>query len=298
MAGLYPDIPGSRFALDQDGSVMSWRNYSIASAWTNVTGSIAQSQKPTVADYIQLGASTVHYSIYMQIAVGFPEPRTVNGLYLHTGYDNGGIGTGNFTWEYSTDTTDGTDGTWTSVAVTFAYMAQHSSSAGTSYPYYRSDIGLVSLNNVTGIRVRWSGTGGYDYLSRLYVLHIYGQRPSSGINSLCFWDPSADQAVDHAYLDFGDAAQGEILTRQLRVKNLSGSLTANNITLSVNDLLGQFNPGLELSTDGTSYTPSINIGNLASGSVSGNFYIRRTVPAAASTTQRSASLIANAASWA
>lgn len=296
MAGVYADIPGTRFALDQDGSVMKWRNFTTGSAWTDVTGSIAESQKVSTGTSISLLNANIS-SNYTQVVVAFPEARSIAGIYCHLGYTGDRAST-NYTWEYSTNTTDGTDGSWTTFTVTFGSIGQHDNTSDNSKPYYRSDIATLSLSNVTGIRVRWFGGVNTGEISQIYVLHIYGSRPDVVVDRLAFWHPSSDQVIGHAALDFGDIAQGTSVTRQFRLKNLSGTLTANSITLQVSDLLPEYGgTDLEVSTDNVVYQSSVNIGNLASGAISSTLYVRRTVPGAASTTQRHARLLANAASW-
>lgn len=297
MAGIYADIPGTRFALDQDGTVMKWRNFTTGSAWTDVSGSLVEAQKATAATFIAVGSDPA-VANYHQIAIAFPEARSINGIYTHLGFNVATVIPQNLTWEYSTDTTDGTDGSWSTFAVTFSMFSSHDEVGENNKPYYRSDIATVSLSNVKGIRVRWNSNNSSTWEYRVYVLHIYGSRPITGVNRLAFWNPSTDNALTAAYLDFGDIAQGTSVTRQFRIKNISGTLTANSISVAVSDLLPEYGSGgVEVSTDNVAYASSINIGNLASGVISSTLYVRRTVPGAETTTQRHARLLANAASW-
>jgi hypothetical protein len=294
LAGTYTDIPGTRFALDQDGTVLKYRNYTTSSSWTDVTGSISEIQKVNTANYIDTSLGAFQS---VQFAFAFPEPRTINGAYIHGGTGTSAIiAMANIAWEYSTDTTDGTDGTWSSMTVTFASLAQHNTTGGVSKPYYRSDIATLAVNNVTGVRVRFDAQNFGS--PRLCVLHLYGGRPTAAVDRLAFWHPTSDQAIAAAALDFGDIAQGTTVTKQFRIKNLSSTLTANTITVQVSDLLPEYTgTGLQVSTDNTTYQNSVNIGNLASGAISSTLYVRRTVPGAATITQRQARLLANAASW-
>ena len=295
MAGVYADIPGTRFALDQDGSVVKWRNFTTGSAWTDITASISEAQKVNTANYIEMAIGNDVW--YTQVAVAFPEARTIGGVFSHFGSSGSNSDASNQTWEYSTDTTDGTDGTWSTFAVTYPLGASHNNINDTPKPFYRSDIASVSLSNVKGIRARWNGGWGYG-ATRIFVYHIYGSRPITSVNRLAFWNPSTDNALTAAYLDFGDIAQGSVVTRQFRIKNLSGTLTGNSISIAVSDLLPEYGSGgVQVSTDNSTYASSINIGNLASGVISSILYVRRTVPGAETVTQRHARLLANAASW-
>lgn len=292
MAGTYADIPGTRFALDQDGTVIKWRNYDTLSAWTDVSAGLAETQKVNIANYLEagnVGWGTLEY------AMAFPEARDISGIYIHPGasgaYDVNILG-----WESSTDTTDGTDGAWSPLTVTFnQYGLHNNTNDAPSKPYYRSDIATLAEVGVKGIRLRVNNA---PAIHRLLVLHIYGNRPVSGVDRLAFWHSSVDQVIDPEALDFGDIAQGASVVRQFRVKNISASLTANNITVQVSDLLPEYSgSAVQVSTDNATYLNSINIGNLASGTISPTLHIRRTVGAAESTILRQARLLADAASW-
>lgn len=289
MAGVYADIPGTRFALDQDGSVAKYRNITSGSGWTDVSGSLSAVMDALNDDYLDMtGISEDHT---WEFSLAFPEPRVINAIFLASAAGAGG--TNGNTYYSSTDTTDGTDGTWT----TFTGPAWRDTS-GTLKPYFRSDVAAFGpLADIKGFRWRQTHANSSTNWHRIYCLHIYGSRPTSSVDRLAFWHPTLDQALSAAYLDFGDHPQGTITTRQFRIKNLSGTLGANTITVSVNDLDNEFNGNLLLSTDNTSYTSSSSIGSLAAGVISGTLYVRRTVPAAETPTQRAARLLASANSW-
>jgi hypothetical protein len=144
MAGVYADIPGTRFALDQDGSVANVRNVSTGSAWTNVTSSLGAALDAGNEDYIDIVGVGEDQS--WEFTVGFPEPRTINGLFLASAAGAGG--TNSNIYYYSTDTTDGTDGTWT----TFT-GPNWIDSSGSFKPYYRANIAAFGpLTAVKGIQ--------------------------------------------------------------------------------------------------------------------------------------------------
>jgi hypothetical protein len=289
MAGVYADIPGTRFALDQDGSVLWYRNITSGSSWTEATGSLSSVIDAGNEDYVDItGISEDHT---WEIALAFPEARTINAMFIASAAGAGG--TTSNTYYYSTDTTDGTDGTWT----TFTGPNWRDTS-GTLKPYFRADITPFGpLNNIKGLRWRQTHSNNSTSWHRIFCMHVYGSRPLSGVSRLAFWHPTLDQALGAAYLDFGDHPQGTVTTRQFRIKNVSASLTANDITVNTSDTDNEFNGNLLVSTDNTTYVTSMNIGNLAAGAMSGTLYVRRTVPGAETSTQRLARLLANAASW-
>lgn len=290
MAGIYPDIPATRFALDQDGTIAKYRNISTASNWTDITASLSNVIDAGFEDYMNITGIN-RYETW-ELALAFPESRTINGMFGAYKSDGGGEGAPVF--YYSTDTTDGTDGTWN----TFTGPTWRISS-GILKPYYRTDIGSFGpLTNVSGLRIRQTHPSqGTNTLDRIFALHIYGSRPIVSVDRLAFWDPTVDQALTPAYLDFGDHPQGTTTTRQFRIKNLSGTLTANTITVAVNDLDNEFAGNVLLSLDNTNYLASINIGNLAAGVISATLYVRRVVPGAETPNQRTARLLANATTW-
>ena len=294
MAGVYPDIPGTRFALDKDGTVAKRRDYTAQSDWTDVTSSLVNIQTVSTSSHVAMTlADDINYS---EISFAFPEARTVSGLYVHAGSTSSGFMVQEYRWEYSQDTTDGTDGTWTSFTTDFSFFDQHRSNGHSSKPYYRSDIAPVSLTNVKGIRFRFYTR--YNTTARLFVLHIYGSRPTSGVDRLAYWHPTLDQAISPSALDFGDIPQGDSGTRQVRVHNLSGSQTANDVSVSVNDVLPEYDTGdLQLSSDNSTFVSSLSLGNLSPGATSPIIYIRRTVPAAQTPGLRNARLITEATSW-
>lgn len=296
MAGVYTDIPGTRFALDQDGTILKWRDYTTSTTWADISASLSETQKVNTANYIDI--ATPSGNDFVQFVVAFPEARTISGIFLHGGWSATNITTQSPAWEYSTDTTDGTDGTWAATTVTFTNYGQHDQGSDNPKPYYRSDIATLALSNVKGLRMRWNGAANWSSNARIFVLHIYGSRPNTGVDRLDFWHPTTDQEIGAAALDFGDMTQGTSATRQFRLKNLSGTLTANTITVQVSDLLPEYSgTGVQLSTDNVTFQSSVSIGNLAPGVISSVLYVKRTVAATETTTQRQARLLANAASW-
>lgn len=289
MAGVYPDIPGTRFALDQDGSVAKYRNITSGSGWTDVSGSLSAIVDAVNEDYVDVVGIAEDQT--WEFSLAFPEARTLNGIFLASAAGAGGT-TGN-TYYYSNDTTDGTDGTW----ATFTGPNWVDTSA-TLKPYYRSTLtAFGAMNNIKGVRWRQTHANNSTSWHRIYCLHVYGSRPLTGVDRLAFWHPTLDQALTAAYLDFGDHPQGTVTTRQFRIKNISATLTANSTTVNVSDLDNEFNSNLLVSTDGSSFASSINIGNVTPGTISSVLYVRRTVPGAETATQRVARLLSTAASW-
>jgi hypothetical protein len=202
------------------------------------------------------------------IAIAFPEPRDLAGFFVWC--TASGISTYQFTT--STDTTDGSNGTW-STAANFSVQ-------GAVYPQSRSAITSATAVGITGIRFRFATGGDWQQLS-LGAIHLYGfTAPNLSTDRLEFWDATVDQQIDKAAFDFGDIAQGEVSTKQFRIKNLSSTKTAGSVAISANNAAGGetlLADGLTFSTDGVSFTSTLNISSIAPGATTSVLYIRRTV---------------------
>lgn len=293
MAGVHPDIPAPRMALHLDGSTAKWRNVTTASAWTDITGQLNNTQD--VQNTTNLNFSGPNNHVH-ELAIMFPEARDLRGMHWRWLHDLGLGGTVTTALYTSTDTTDGTDGTWA--------IQSPNGGAATSLvgpPYYRDSIDGLSLNGIKGIRLRvGSNNSSGTALFRFYEIHVYANRPTSSITRLAFWHPTLDQALAPAALDFGDTARGAVHgPRQFRLKNLSGSQTANGIQIIAEDLAGRGfgTNALEVSADGSSWSTSAAAGNLAPGTISSLKYVRLTLDPALGTQARSGRLYTTTTSW-
>lgn len=286
MAGSYPDVPGRRFAYHLDGTMFVYRT--AAGSIVDLTSSLAQLNDHDNSSVFVIGneSSTVggrHFTFV------FPELRNIDGYFIY------GVQTfSEFTVqavETSVDTVDGSGGTWTQVAASWAI-------GGTLNPAWRSGITSLSASGIKGLRFRYTWTTGSGSRQMDWrCIHLYGSVVAGeNPNRLRAWHPTLDQEVSAAYFDFADIAQGTMLTKQFRVRNDSATLTANNITLSQDDTNGG-GMGLTFSTDGTTFTSPLVIGNIAPNTSSSLLYVRRTVGAAEAVQLRSSVIKAIAASW-
>lgn len=282
MAGLYADVPGHRFAYDTDGSVSLMS--SNGSPYTAIDASVLNDEATdalTVFSYREQGNKT--------IAFGFPEPRDLAGFFVWATVT--GIST--YRYSTSTDTTDGSNGTWSTEASFSPQTAV--------YPQSRNAITTAAAAGITGIRFRFATGGDYQQLS-LGAIHLYGlTAPNLSTDRLEFWDPTLDQQIDKAAFDFGDIAQGEVATKQFRIKNLSATKTADTVTISANNSAGGetlLASGLTFSSDGTSFAASLNIASIAPGATTPVLYVRRTVGATDPASIRFARVVASPGSFA
>lgn len=277
MAGLYVDVPGHRMSYDIDGSVgFTTNRTSSTTALTNgdlVTINSESSTGITVANGLSTG-------------ILFPELRDIDGaLYTHGGASSAA------SFQTSADTTNGLDGTWTTV---------HTTSSFTTYSgiQFRTNISSFTSNGVIAIRATKS-TGG-DQVVRGF--HIYGDIASGQTpDRLRFWHPTLDQEVGAAYFDFAEVGRGLTSTKQFRIKNNSASLTANTITISREALTDGGTQttvaALQFSDDDISYGNTESITSLSAGSISSIFYVKYAPTTSATFGLRWARFRAIANSW-
>lgn len=292
MAGFYPDVTGQRFALDIDGTIFQ----KLDGAKTVLTDAQSASTiiSDTDADTYQLDAvysypptNTRGYFVLI-----FPELRNLDSYFIAV--------TGNYAdpkeLEYSSDTTDGLDGTWTQVTTNWVKN-------GTISPNYRTNITSQPLTNVKGLRFGYgSSNGGYNvnYQFNVQCMHLYGsivggQNP----DRLRFWDAALDQEVGPAYFDFGDNSVGTNKVVQFRVKNNSSTKTASGVNLakesaSYTDVAN----GLTFSGDNTAYSTTLSIGDLAPGAISPVIYLKRSFDLAEVTSvPKDGRITATATTW-
>lgn len=237
----------------------------------------------------------------------------------------------------SIDTTTGIDGTWDAVGefvgsngYSFNDMTYGASSENVLYgnvlntstlPYGRAvdnyrryAVPLVgSVSSVRGLRIDLANRGyGYqatdasnsnadqDYF--IQNLHLYGEYSSGALSdSLVFWHPTLDVPLEMADLDMRDAALGTSTRKQFRVKNVSASLTAQNVTVSrfidvdtVPSLLTQYS----LSADSLTWTDPVSVGTLAPGAISGVLWVSRVTPMNAQMSANMIGIKAAVGSWA
>lgn len=288
MAGSYPDVPGYRFAYDVDGTVGIVSPIAGGAATTisstdltkmNQNSSVANQAPSRFDPRNYVGGSNNNY-----VALLFPETRTITGYMLvtHTVAPTGGR-----IIQTSQNTTNGTDGTWTTQTT---YPLLDGSILQVS-PVYRSNINSVTWNNVSAVRWSMANVG--------WGFHFYGSIANTE-------SPDRLQILDitnndiAAQLDFGNLKQRATSTRQFKVKNNSATLTANSITVNLNipsdaspSILGQY----QISTDNVAFANAINIGTLAPGAESGILYFRMNPASNAQLGPWSARLIAHPTSW-
>ena len=269
MAGFLPNVPGVRIPYHRDGSLVKYvttsgsATYTPSGSWTTTSASVVTEMNDgdTVCSHLYTATST-NGGMY---AIVFPQTVTITGCNFITTGTNKGIT--HLLW--STDTVDGTDGTWNTESIDNSF-----SSGGTHTPIVMRTITATNLVGVKGVRV-----AGYQAIGSTQTANIeaqlYGQWTPA---TLAAWHPTLDQQINGHELDFGDVILGNAYNKQFRIKN-GNSLIANNVVISCTSGTAEFISGLTFSLDGTNFSSSVTIPSIAAGAISGTVYVRRTVSA-------------------
>jgi hypothetical protein len=269
-------------ALDKDGSIIV--HIDAGNVIDQLSGDVVNSLNNESDDGI-----AYFQNVNERFCVLFPEKRDVAGIFV--AYTGDAIPS---TLMTSVDTTTGIDGTWVLLASSgWAY-------SGPTIPNYRTAIYSVAAPGIRGIR--WAHSEGYDTPGYIRTWHLYGViHAGENPDRLALWHPTLDEQAPAAYFDWGDVPRDSTADRTFRVKNLSSTLTASTITGST-DAMTDTTPTVVgqhmLSTDGTTFTSTITIPDLAPGAISGVLTLRRTTPSDAVLSVWDLRLSAVAASWA
>jgi hypothetical protein len=255
LAGNYPDTPSWRMAYDRDGSVAV--RIGATGTLTQLTQSemIALNDEDGLDQFVLSDISET--TATAMLAVCFPEPRDIDGYYIHVGRGTaGGFQTATYWVDVSPNTTNGQDGDWIEVAGPFDVPAEFPPVK----PAYRRDIVSETSFGMRGIRFRVFKELNTEI--RVPVLHLYGEAaPGANPNRLELWHPTADEKLPPAWLDWGDVPRTSSADRQFRVKNLSPSLTANDVRVAM-DVLTDALPSVPgqhtLSVGGGAFLSQVN----------------------------------------
>ena len=201
----------------------------------------------------------------------------------------------NRTAQYSTDTTNGADGTWTDIP---NYVTPGESAK----PGYRDEVTIPASVVENVVAVRFGNTIASRNQNRYRTMHVYGYL--RGDDRLELWHPTLDQRLPGDHFDLGNYARGgSAVDVDFRVKNLSGTKTANTVSLEryVNTDTGAaptVESWHELAYDGGAFGAGpLSLGNLAAGAISDVCTLRRQPPSDAALGLWTGHLFADADSW-
>lgn len=275
----YAALPDRRMPYDNDGTVFGYRNggglgadfaYGLSSFVSQATLLEMNDDDNTPAI---LFGGTGGNALYGFFYIFFPESREVTGWVQVMGDQTGGTNYesfGAYALQGSSDSTNGVDGTWETASVSGAPQVLPTLDG------WRSTIRTVSF---TGPKkaLRLYAYGDASAFSQVWILrfHLYGEKAAGQTpDDLVFIDHDTTPGVEYASPeDFGDQPLGTTVVRQFRVKNVSGSKTANTINLQCSDT------DFSISTDGSTWVATINITSLSAGAESSTMYVRCVTPA-------------------
>lgn len=264
MAGNYPDAPSWRMAYDRDGTQGVIIN--PVNSLTVMTN--AQLIAMNDEDDSDMGFGWSNMSPYVwKICLIFPELRDIDGYFRNIAGQGGSV-------ETSVDTTNGFDGTWTTLA------SPGTTGLSVTKPAFRTNIASSTALAKRAIRFTQGDVQFGD--TKVRSIHLYGEpAPGENPNRLALWHPTLDERVTPAYFDWGNVPRSSSADRLFRVKNLSASLTANSIRVAM-ETFTDTTPSVPaqhtLSHAGGSFLAQVNIGTLAPGAISSAVTLRRVTP--------------------
>jgi hypothetical protein len=280
MAGTYQDVPGQKRAYDIDGTIVNLINSAgVPSAASGATIIELNDYDSTIAYTLGAGGAATTYVSWI-----FPQTITLRGLWGTVGNQSVGIGS-DPSWgtEYSLNTTDGVDGTWTtlfanSASPTWATHGLQSSTA--SEPQNRSDIKELSspITDVIGVRVKLVNSNTKDsYLRTMYWFGEHDDAPSY----LEFWHPTLDQPLDGAHFDWGNTTLDTDATKEFRIKNTHPTDQAHDCELLFDTLVADSPSPTTWHTasdDDITYTTVLTLGHIPADTITGTLYLKRETP--------------------
>jgi len=286
MAGNYPDVPSWRIPWDKDGTQVYWNGDNI---FDPPLGPVSNANMRIMNDEndstVAFGYPASNYNFTAMFL--FPQPMNIYALFASLPYDNGSSGPAMV--QYSRNTTNGVDGTWTDTVNPTDYSVVN--------PYWRTSITTISgATSVTAMRF---GAGNL-YTKNIRACHWFGEIASGNPDRLEVWHPTLDQRIGAAAFDWGDVPRSSTEDRQFRIKNLSGSKTANNVNLTM-EALTDASPSLPpqfTTSNGGSFNTTTNIGGLSPNQISSVCTVRRITPADAALSLYALRMNAVATSWA
>lgn len=258
MAGAFPDSPSRRMAYDADGSVSLESGVTEAEPSPGGHGSDPYVAANGVNGNDETQTDFADHNVpgtangYLICCVIFPEPRELDGMYVQIANFEGGH------WVYySTNTTNGIDGSWTTTGVTML--------TDVGLAEYRNNITSLAFPGVRAIKTL-QGVTGTAGTTRMRRLHLYGTiSPGETPDRILFLDTLNADAVFTKVLDFGDVPRGQTQTRTFKIKNNSSSLTINTIQVTAEDLFLNAGDWYTFGDDGVNYQATFSVGNLGPG---------------------------------
>lgn len=275
----YPTLPGRAIPYHEDGSVLKCIEASVG---TVHSVSASEAAELNDQDYVDqgLGSPDIDYTDDGYLVIFFPEQRDITGVFFITTTGAGADAfRGPVSVEGSNDTTNGLDGTWeTATAPDGLNDGTHNFDSwrdGGSGGEGWQDISFSSGPYETiRIKVDTSQAGGCQ---GFYICHVYGSKGAGETpDDIIFVDPDNSNNEFSLPQDFGEVPAGTSQIDKFALQNTSGTLTANNIDLTVDDPEDVIRIS---SSSGGPWNVSMNITSLGPGAQSADFYVKSEAPA-------------------
>ena len=296
MAGLYSDAPAPQIMYDRDGSSGI---YVPTGGGTPVAFSAAQLL--AMNDWSTSSTGQFGSTGRWWVAIIFPVLMDVSGIFFSMATHN--LGPSQDGPQWSANTTNGNDGTWTGFTPSPGpgghYWFGNGGSGITFLPQARQNIGTMALTGVKSVRIGGGNSTSGNPIVGAY--HLYG-KPSTGQanDRLRLWHPTLDEEVGGAYFDYGDAGRGGTFDKTFRIRNNSTNLTANDVVLSFEEYATVPTPSVasQMSiSQGGAFAATQNLGSIAPGGTSGICTLRLASLSTAALGLWRQRLLAVAGSW-
>jgi hypothetical protein len=246
----YPTLPDRAIPYHLDGTVVKYVRTS-----SGVMDTLSDAEMADLNDfdeYDEVGNGFDPDDGY--VVFFFPEKRVITGLFALFSRDSNQY-RGPASIEGSNDTTNGVDGTWTSISPASSFNGSVS-----AFDSWRDEI--ADLSNSTGYEVYRVVSNASNY-GGVRTVHLYGVKDTGETaDDILFLDADDSDNEFTEPLDFGAVGAGSSEEHNIKIKNDSGSLTASSITITVTDA----NDYIRISEDGGStWVTEITIASLGPG---------------------------------
>lgn len=293
MAGSYPDAPGRRMAWDADGSIAFWCRQDQEGSYELDQAKMTEANDEDQFTFGWPVNST--QNIWRQAhwaGVIFPELRDVFGYFCTQSVATGT----SLAAEYSTDTTNGFDGTW---AATTSWNGDGTTAP--VRPYYRTEIVTVSLSAVRAVRFYSAETGAsFDDAHHWNAMHLYGEISSGYTPDRLLYINNTTGLEYTGPIDWGDIPRGAVYDEEWYIKNNSSTLAAVNTTISRESLYLNSHLFYTFST-GVGFADTLGpVASITAGSrwpPSNALTIRNDPPSTASLGLHAARIVLDTSSW-
>lgn len=264
MAGGYPDPVGHIYPFDLDDTIVQ-----VVGMTGTIISTFDATKKRNLTQFSGRGTDLpwLHTNYYLT----FIFPRPVDLKYIHCFHETGFVTY--YDYSTSTDTTNGFDGNWTTNAIW-----SPASMPGDAGPSIRNDPVAIVGDGVKAFRIRYQ-CGSSSYSRDWQKIILWAEASGASYDGLEFWHPTLDQRLDP--VEYGDVPRNNQSDLTFRVKNQSSTLAANGIVLSseaITDSTPSVADDFTFAPDGSTFTSTLDIGNLASGGISSVVTVRKQTP--------------------